>query len=137
MPADRAELVDLGDDEFTRGRPHPMIDNTPVCDRLREAVEQATACGGPPRTAVLLDCVIGHGSHADPAGALAAAVAGRLPGADSATVQCFCSVTGTDADPQSRVRQVETLEAAGIRVLPSNAAAARSVYSSSEQCRTA
>ncbi len=71
LGAERAhdhEIIDLGDDEYTVGRPHPMID-----PRLRN--EHVVAAGADPTTAViLLDVVIGHGSHPDPAGALVPAI---------------------------------------------------------------
>ena len=58
--------IDLGDDEYTVGRPHPMIDF-----RLRN--EHIVAAAEDPSTAViLLDIVLGYGSHADPAGRIRA-----------------------------------------------------------------
>ena len=64
--------------------------------------------------------VIGFGAHADPAGEIAAALAGAPPGRP----HVVASVTGTEADPQVRSRQIATLEAAGVLVAPSNAGAA-------------
>ena len=59
-------LVDLGDDDFTRGRPHPMIDH-----RLRN--ERLLAEAADPQVAViLLDVVLGYGAHPDPAAEMAA-----------------------------------------------------------------
>ncbi len=105
-------LVDLGEDAFTVGRPHPMIDydlrQRRMADELRD-----------PETAViLLDVVLGFGSHPDPAGELAPLVR------DAAGKVCVvCSVTGTDRDPQNRSRVERALTEAGARVMPSNAAA--------------
>ena len=62
-------IVDLGDDVFTRGKPHPMIDPTPRNGRLIQEMADPT-CG-----VLLLDVVLGYGSHEDPAGELAAAIA--------------------------------------------------------------
>ena len=108
-------LIDLGDDDYTRGRPHPMIEPAVRDAPIREAAAD-------PRTGViLLDLVLGFGAHPDPAGHIAGVI-GSLP--RKPTV--IASVTGTDADPQNRRTQVATLEAAGIQVAPSNAAAARS-----------
>lgn len=110
-------LVDLGDDEFTRGRPHPMIDMTLRRMRLlEEAADPAVA-------AILLDIVIGHGAHPDPAGALAGAIveaAGR-------GVAVVASVTGTEADPQRYSAQVAALSAAGAIVAPTARLAAHIV----------
>ena len=106
-------LIDLGDDLFTRGRPHPMIEPAVRDAPLREAASQATT------GVILLDVVLGFGAHPDPAEHLAAVVASlpRKP-------VIVASVTGTDADPQGYAAQVAKLRAAGIEVLASNAAAA-------------
>jgi len=109
-----AEIVDLGADEYTVGRPHPMLDSNFRVSRMRET-------GGSSDLAVLLlDVVLGHGVAADPAGDLADAIANV---ARSAVV--VVSVVGTAGDPQGHAAQVERLEAAGAWVLPSNAQAAR------------
>src|SRR4051812_13731238 len=112
--ADGHRLLDLGEEEYTRGRPHPMVDLDLRVSMLDEAA------GDPRVGCVLLDVVLGHGAHPDPAGELAPAVA-RL--ADGALV--IARVCGTDEDPQDARRQAETLERAGAIVAPSNAAAAR------------
>jgi FdrA protein len=113
-PAGSDRILDLGADEFTRGRPHPMLDpslrNHQVCLSL---ADRGVAV-------VLVDLVIGFGAHADPAGQLAAALAG----APHERPYVVASVTGTEDDPQVRSRQVATLERAGVIVAPSNADAA-------------
>lgn len=113
--SDEHALLDLGADEFTKGRPHPMIDPS-VRDRaLLEALNSE-------RTAViLLDVVIGFGSHHDPAGHLVALLNQQ---SRTARPQIVASVTGTDADPQNRSSQVAKLQSAGIHVAPTNAEAA-------------
>jgi FdrA protein len=110
--ADR--ILDLGADEFTRGRPHPMIDPQVRDDALHGALADANV------GVVLLDVVIGYGAHADPAGHLAAKLAARAPTAPVIAA----SVTGTEQDPQIRSAQVAALESAGVLVAPSNAQAA-------------
>lgn len=105
-------VVDLGEDEFTQGRPHPMIDYDL---RLRRLAAEAA---DPEVAVVLLDVVLGYGSHEDPASELAPAIA-----AVQDRIVVVCSVTGTEADPQSRSRTARQLEAAGALVAPSNAAA--------------
>lgn len=114
-------LVDLGDDEFTRGRPHPMIDFTLRCGRIVQEAEDAETA------VILLDVVLGYGSHPDPAGALVPAIenaraAARAGGRSPAFV---ASITGTDGDPQNRSRQLAALEGAGVLIAPTNAQAAR------------
>lgn len=113
--------VDLGEEEFTVGRPHPMIDNDL---RIRRLLQEARD----PSTAVLmLDVVIGYGAHPDPAAELGPAIgeARRLAAAQGRSLPVVASVTGTEADPQRLSRQTQALEQAGVVVCPSNAAAAR------------
>lgn len=112
-------VVDLGDDEFTRGRPHPMIDPTPRNERIIKAFANEN-------TAVILcDVVTGFGSHVDPAGELSRAVsqARSLYPTNNPVVIAF--VCGTDADPQPASEQITSLKKVGIFVVPSNALAAR------------
>jgi len=109
--------LDLGEEEYTRGRPHPMIDPLARAELIVEAA-------GDPRLAVLLlDVVLGHASHGDPAGALVPAIeAARAARPELVTV---AHVVGTEADPQVASRQEATLRAAGVLLAPTNAAAAR------------
>ena len=114
-------LVDLGEEEFTQGRPHPMID---LGLRQRRILDEAK---DPQVAVILLDVVIGFGCHRDPAGCLAetireARAAARAGGRHLAVVASIC---GTAADPQGRSAQEATLADAGALVLPTNAQAAR------------
>jgi FdrA protein len=111
--AGRDRIIDFGADEYTKGRPHPMIDPSVRDDALRTAVVNSDLA------VILLDLVIGYGAHADPAAHLAGIVSGR---ADDAPV-IVASVTGTELDPQVRSTQLRKLEEAGIIVAPSNAQA--------------
>jgi FdrA protein len=105
--------IDFGEEEYTRGRPHPMIDPEARAEPLREAGADLTvAC-------ILLDVVLGHGAHPDPAGELArerAAVAGR-PGGPVVVAY----VLGTDGDPQGLAAQREALAGAGCVLAPTAA----------------
>ena len=117
----RHRVLDLGADEFTVGRPHPMLDPTTRVEMIGRASEQADLA------VLLLDVVLGHGAAADPAGDVAPALeaaraAARARGRGLAVV---ASVVGTARDPQGLAAQVARLEAAGAWVLPSNAQAAR------------
>ncbi|WP_327091051.1 FdrA family protein [Nonomuraea sp. NBC_01738] len=106
---DMGDFVDYGDDAYTRGRPHPMIDPT-----LRlEALARVNA-----GDVVLMDVVLGHGADPDPAASLAHAVA-RCP----ATV--VVALVGTEGDPQDLHRQATAFREAGAAVFTSNAQAAR------------
>lgn len=109
-------IVDLGDDIYTRGRAHPMIDPTTRVDRIRREAED------PEAALLLLDIVLGYGSHEDPAGAIledlrrakaaAKARGGYLP--------VITSVTGTPGDFQGYQNTVKKLESIGCIVMPSN-----------------
>jgi len=113
--------LDLGEEEFTVGRPHPMIDNELRIQRLRQEARD-------PQTAVImLDVVIGFGANQDPAAELAEAIKGSVKATheDQRHIAFIASVTGTEKDPQGYSRSVKTLEDAGVIVCRSNAQAAR------------
>jgi FdrA protein len=107
-------LIDLGDDAYTRGRPHPMIDPELRNELLLKCLKDASV------GVVLLDLVIGYGAHPDPAGLVVEALA-RVPGRRARVI---ASVTGTDADPQNYSAQATRLREAGVIVAGSNAEAA-------------
>jgi succinyl-CoA synthetase alpha subunit len=111
-------VLDLGDDVFTRGRAHPMIDPGLRNERIvREAQDPAVA-------AILIDVVLGHGSHADPAGeAVSAITLAREKRQKPPHFVAF--VCGTDADPQGRAAQESALAGVGVIVAQSNAEAVR------------
>jgi FdrA protein len=115
VPAGAHICLDLGEEEYTKGRPHPMIDPAARREILRE---QAF---GPDVAAVLLDVVLGYGSHPDPAGEIAATCADIVAG--GAAVVCY--VLGARADQQGLDRQRAKLAEAGAIVTESAAQAAR------------
>lgn len=107
-------FLDLGEEEYTKGRPHPMIDPEARIEFLeRQAADRSVA-------AVLLDVVIGDGAHADPAGMLAPAI-GRVA-ASGAVVVAY--VLGTERDPQGFASQQDALRRAGCIVTETAARAA-------------
>ena len=114
-------MVDLGDDQFTVGRPHPMIDFRLRNERIVLAAEDPTTA------VVLLDVVLGYGAHPDPATALIPAVQHARDRAErlGRPLAFVASVCGTAADPQNLARQEEALEKNGVILTPSNAQAAR------------
>jgi FdrA protein len=111
-------MLDFGDDEMTVGRPHPMIDNALRVRRLLTEADDPT-CG-----VLLLDVVLGHGAHPDPAAELAPAIrtARETAGRD---LPVIVALIGTRDDPQGRDRQATALNEAGADVHLSNADAAR------------
>lgn len=121
LAPERVCILDLGDDEFTVGRPHPMLDPAARAARVRQA-------GQTPTVGVLLvDLVLGRAAHPDPAGPLADAIADarRAAVADARGLTVIASVIGTERDPQGLGAQLARLEAGGAIVLPSSAQAAR------------
>ena len=107
--------LDLGDDDFTVGRPHPMIDH-----RLRN--ERLLAEAADPEVAVILfDVVLGYGSHPDPAAEMIPALAKARK--KNRSVAFVASVCGTDQDPQGLARQEAALRKAGVLLEGSNARA--------------
>ncbi|MEJ2412881.1 MAG: acyl-CoA synthetase FdrA [Anaerolineales bacterium] len=114
-------IIDLGEDEFTVGRLHPMMDNELRIQRLE------TEAADPETAVILLDVVLGYGSHPDPAGELAPAIeAARQNAAKKGRhLEVVVTLTGTDADPQDRDAQGSALEAAGARIFLSSEAAVR------------
>lgn len=116
-------VLDMGDDEMTRGRPHPMIDPTLRLSRI------ATEAADPTCGVLLLDLVLGYGSHPDPAGELADSIrAARTAAADSdpaRTLPVVVALVGVEGDPQGLDRSARVLAAAGAEVYLSNAAATR------------
>jgi FdrA protein len=110
--------VDLGEEEFTVGRPHPMIDNDL---RIRRLFQEAN---DPEVAVILLDVVIGYGVHLDPAAELAPAIR-QIRHFARRELLVVASVTGTEQDPQRLSAQTTVLQSAGAIVCDSNAAAAR------------
>ena len=116
-------IVDLGEDEFTVGRLHPMMDNDL---RIRRLEQEAS---DPEVAVLLLDVVLGHGAHPDPASEIAPVIQSVIARAQEAgrQLEVLVVVVGTNEDPQGLDGQISQLEAAGAKVWTSNEAAARYV----------
>jgi succinyl-CoA synthetase alpha subunit len=109
--------VDMGDDIFTIGKPHPMLEQSVRINRFKKEAQD-------PQTAVIfLDIVLGHGVHPDPGGEFAETIREGIDlSAKAGRKLCvIANVCGTENDPQIRSVQVSKLEAAGVIVMPSNA----------------
>jgi hypothetical protein len=113
-------IIDMGDDEFTQGRPHPMIDPSLRDARIRDEVADPTTA------VVLFDVVLGYGSADDPTAGLLGVIGSAKAKARAAgrTVAFIGYVCGTDLDPQDRGKVVAGLKSAGVLVASSNAEAA-------------
>jgi FdrA protein len=114
-------MIDFGDDRLTAGRPHPMIDATLRIERLR------TEAADPDCGVLLLDVVLGHCAHPDPAGQLAPAIADAITAAssDGRELSVVVTLVGTRGDPQDLGAQQRALSLAGAVVHLSNAEATR------------
>jgi len=120
-PVDGHLLIDLGDDIFTQGRPHPMIEPSLRDEHIYTMAQDSSVA------VLLVDLVLGYGAHPNPASGLTAAIthvketfANR-----GQYLSIVASITGTDADPQGYSRQRATLKDAGVIVMGSNEAATR------------
>lgn len=117
-------LVDLGDDVFTMGKPHPMIEPSIRNERL---IAEASL----PETAViLLDFELGIGSHDDPVGVVLPAIqeANDIAKANHRTLAFVGYVLGTDKDHQGLQSAEKRLRDAGVMLGKTNAHAARIAY---------
>ncbi|HEY3249241.1 MAG TPA: acyl-CoA synthetase FdrA [bacterium] len=114
-------VVDMGADEFTSGRLHPMIDSDLRIQRLRREA------GDPETAVILLDVVLGYGANPDPSRELAPAIAWtrRSAGAQGRWLPVIVTVCGTDEDPQNYQAQVDALAEAGAIVSPTHSGAVR------------
>ena len=112
-------LVDLGEDEFTVGRLHPMMDFDLRKKRiLQEAQDKETAI-------ILFDLVLGYGANIDPISEILPII--KEAQIIAPDISFICSVTGTEQDPQNKNKVIEILEKNDILVMPSNTAAAEIV----------
>ncbi len=114
LDAPGVQVIDLGDDVYTRGRPHPMIDPGVRGERIEALSED---CG-----VLLIDVVLGFGANPDPAGAVAESVE-KLRTKRKSALAVIATLTGTDLDPQSLEEQTDKLARAGVTVVPSTRAA--------------
>ena len=121
MQSERIEIIDLGDDVYTQGKPHPMIDPS---TRIQFIGEKAVL---PETGIVLLDIVLGEGSSLDMVDALAPAITEALSAAkeQGRPLYFVATICGTTSDPQNYEQQRDILEAAGVLVEESNVQATR------------
>lgn len=115
------EVIDLGDDMYTQGKPHPMIDPDVRIQKIKEyAKDENTGV-------ILLDCVLGYGSHPNMAGALSDVIKESISYAKENGRELYFvgTVCGTESDPQSYDESIRILEEAGVLVEDSNAKAVR------------
>lgn len=109
-------VVDLGDDVYTQGKPHPMIDPAKRIECMQEAIDDEST------GVILLDIMLGYGSHEDMAGALLPAIIRLRDKAREEGRKLFfvATVCGTRRDFQGYDKAVETLKEAGVIVCENN-----------------
>jgi FdrA protein len=119
--SEKHTVVDLGADEFTLGKPHPMIDYS---TRNKRIIEEAN---DPETAVILLDIVLGFGSNKNPLLEIVPVIreAKTIAQTNGRHLPIICSVVGTDRDPQNRTLVVKGLKEADAIVLESNAAASK------------
>lgn len=113
----KVSVVDLGGDEYTKGRPHPMIAPSIQADRLSEAIADDSV------GAVLFDVVLGSGAHVDPAGVVVKGIIDGLGRREGLLPLIGAVVVGTAADHQGLERSCAALQWAGVEVFSDVAAA--------------
>jgi succinyl-CoA synthetase alpha subunit len=110
-------LIDMGEEEFTEGRAHPMMDPTLRKLRLLEEAKD------PEVGVIMLDFVLGYGSHPDPAGAMSDAIirANQQATKEGRQIVILGHVCGTEKDPQVLSSQEAKLRELGVILFPTNA----------------
>ena len=113
------DVIDLGDDIYTQGKPHPMIDPEVRIQKIEEYAEDEQT------GIILFDVVLGYGAHEDMVGALLPAIEAAQTKAKTAGGDLYfvATVCGTTKDPQNYQDAVDRLKAAGVYVAESNAKA--------------
>lgn len=115
------EIIDLGDDIYTQGKPHPMIDPSKRQEMLAQAADEATTA------VILLDDVLGYGSHENMAKELAPTIKEikKKAASEGRELAVIATIVGTDEDPQNMEEQKAILEEAGTILCTSNAQAVK------------
>ncbi|WP_339291142.1 acyl-CoA synthetase FdrA [Paenibacillus sp. FSL W8-0187] len=115
------EVIDLGDDKYTQGKPHPMIDPETRIHYIEQAAQDKSTA------IIMLDVVLGYGSHEDMAGALLPVIEKTQSeaAAQGKSLYFVATVCGTEQDPQNYQEQKAKLERAGVIVKDSNNQAVR------------
>ena len=113
-------LVDMGDEVFTKGRPHPVMDPSILVERMIQEARD------PSVGVILFDLLYGHAIHKDPVGAIEDALKEirRIEAQEGRHICVIASLCGTDIEPQNVAQQAERLREYGVIIEPSNAKAA-------------
>ncbi|MFA6800554.1 MAG: acyl-CoA synthetase FdrA [Acholeplasmataceae bacterium] len=120
MKSQGNNLIDLGDDMFTQGKPHPMIEPTIRLDRIISEAKN------PETSVILLDFELGLGSHDDPVGVTIDTIieSKQLAEKDGRHISFVAYVCGTNKDFQGLEKSEKLLRDQGVIVAKTNAHAA-------------
>lgn len=116
LKAGSHEVIDLGDDMYTKGKPHPMIDPEIRIEKIKSVIEDNDTA------VVVFDVVLGYGAHEDMATALKPAIEKGIKESD---IRFVAVVVGTDEDHQNMASQIAILEDMGVTVCENNVQALR------------
>jgi FdrA protein len=120
LPGHGNLLIDVGEDFYTQGRPHPMVDQTLRCEMLEAVAANKNV------SLLLFDLVLGDGAHPDPAPELVQALLRGITARKGKPLTVVASLTGTKEDPQDANRQQRILSEAGVLIETSASRAATS-----------
>jgi len=112
-------IVDMGDEYFMVGRPHPMINGS------QRAIRIINEAQDPSVGIIFLDFILGYNASMDPVGELVDAIqkAKQIAQNRGDSIQFVASICGTDGDPQDLALQTRMLKESGVIVFTSNAQA--------------
>lgn len=119
--SEKNTIIDMGDDYFTNGKPHPMIEPSIRLDRiLQEAKDEETAV-------ILLDFELGYGSHEDPIGISIDAIveASQIAEKQGRHLVFIAYICGTDKDKQNMKESINLLRRHDVIVTNTNEQAAK------------
>ena len=114
-------LLDLGEDEFTNGRPHPMIEPSLRNDWIIKAAKT------PSTRVLLLDFVLGYGAHPQAVEESLDALKEAFELTADRSFDVVAYVCATDKDKQGLHTSVSALESIGVHVVNSNLEACKKV----------
>lgn len=102
-------FIDYGSDEFTDGKPHPMIDPSNRIEGFNRVATDPTV------GVILLDFVLGYGAHEDPVGVMVPEILAAKAAAKKAGrhLEIIGYILGTPLDEQNLEGQLAKLESTG------------------------
>ena len=124
LSSSACDILDLGDDLYTKGKPHPMMDSEVRKAKMLELTKDVKQ-----PVVILMDVVLGYGAEKDPATELAEGIKNvkEQKAAVGEEVRFVFNLLGTEHDPQNLEKQAEVLREAGAYVYEGNTKAIEAV----------